>query len=269
MLQIKVQLDNDDHYVGSNKPEYIVIHGTGNYDDTDEGNVKYFCSGTRNSSAHYFVDGDSITQLVLDRDGAWHCGDGHNKYGINNNNSIGIEMCNTKGDISEATILNTLELVRLKMSQYNIPLEKVVRHYDASRKNCPAPFSPDNWARWNMFKYRIKNTAVNGWLFMNGEWYFMEYNTPVTNCWKQDAYGDWYFLMANGRMARNFWATDSSLRWFYLGDDGKMKKDFWVHWTDGKQYYVGYDGAMLVNCITPDGWRVGNDGAWDGGAQCQ
>ena len=147
MLNIKVQLDSDDHYNGTNVPMYIVIHDTGNWTDSDEGNINYFCSGKRKSSAHYFVDDDSISQLVLDRDGALHCGDGYNKYGINNNNSIGIEMCRRNGTVTELTEKNTIELIKQKMIQYNIPIERVVRHYDASRKICPESFSYNNWQR--------------------------------------------------------------------------------------------------------------------------
>jgi N-acetylmuramoyl-L-alanine amidase CwlA len=147
-MDIKIKLDKDDHYDGINKVEYIVIHDTGNFDDSDEGNVTYFCGGARKASAHYFVDDDSATQLVLDKDGAWHCGDGENRYGINNHNSLGIEMCKDKGKILEATIARTLELTLDKMIQYKVPLKKVVRHYDASRKICPRSMSGENWAGW-------------------------------------------------------------------------------------------------------------------------
>jgi len=66
MVEIKQRLDSDDHYSNQNKVEYLVIHDTGNANDSDEGNANYFCTGTRNASAHYFVDDDSITQVVLD-----------------------------------------------------------------------------------------------------------------------------------------------------------------------------------------------------------
>ncbi|MCH1964447.1 N-acetylmuramoyl-L-alanine amidase [Clostridium perfringens] len=126
---MKYRFDNDDHWVGTNNPYYIVIHDTGNYDDTDEGNANYFCTGHRRASAHYFVDEDSITQVVREHDSAFHCGDGYGKYGITNSNSIGIEMCKTKGDISEQTIENTLWLVKDIQKKYGIPNDKVVRHY--------------------------------------------------------------------------------------------------------------------------------------------
>jgi len=160
MVTIKRNLDPNDHYDGDNHIKYIVIHDTGNKTDTAEGNANYFVTGTRNASAHYFIDGDSIVQVVLDEDGAWHCGDGAGKYGITNRNSLSIEMTRVNNTVTEATMKNTLDLIKLKMAQYNIPLDRVVRHYDASRKNCPGSMSANNWAKWYAFKARINGTTV-------------------------------------------------------------------------------------------------------------
>ena len=51
------------------------------------------------------------------------------------------------------------------MAELNIPPERVVRHYDASRKNCPASMSNNNWAYWQDFKNRI--SANKGELTMS------------------------------------------------------------------------------------------------------
>lgn len=155
MLTIVKQISNYNHSSGNTK-KYLVMHDTGNYIDTDEGNAHYFCEGDKQSSAHYFVDEDSITQVVEDDMASWHCGDGNMKYGIGNHNSIGIEMCNDFGSILEGTINNTLDLVVFLMKKYNIPIEKVVRHYDASRKNCPQNMNKDgNWSGWVAFKNQL------------------------------------------------------------------------------------------------------------------
>jgi N-acetylmuramoyl-L-alanine amidase len=160
MLPIKQNLDPDDHYNGTNAVRYICLHDTGNYNDSDEGNAKYFVTGTRNASAHYFVDDNSITQVVLDHDGAFHCGDGHGANGITNNNSLGIEMCRVNGTVTAQTESNTLELVRAKMKEYNVPIDRVVRHYDASRKLCPYSFMANGWIRWTRFKNNLYNNIV-------------------------------------------------------------------------------------------------------------
>ena len=44
------------------------------------------------------------------------------------------------------------------MKTLNIPLHHVVRHYDASRKNCPASMSKNNWALWEKFKEKLSES---------------------------------------------------------------------------------------------------------------
>lgn len=160
-MNLKVRLDNDDHYTGGNTKKYLVIHDTGNTTDSDEGNANYFCTGSRGASAHYFVDSDSITQVVKDDDCSWHCGDGNGKYGITNRNSIGIELCRVNNKVEYRTKVNAIELIKLLMSKYNIPINRVVRHYDASRKICPSSMSGNNWAEWYEFKNMINGITVN------------------------------------------------------------------------------------------------------------
>ena len=170
-MNLKVRLDNDDHYVGGNTKQYLVIHDTGNTTDSDEANANYFCTGSRGASAHYFVDSDSITQVVKDDDCSWHCGDGYGKYGITNRNSIGIELCRVNNKVEYQTKLNAIELIKLLMSKYNIPFDRVVRHYDASRKCCPSSMSANNWAEWYEFKNMISGNITNNTAAATGEIY--------------------------------------------------------------------------------------------------
>jgi N-acetylmuramoyl-L-alanine amidase len=142
----------------ANKPEFIVLHDTGNYNigANAEMHYQYFNSGDKQSSAHIFVDDKQILQLVEIRDKSWHCGDGNNAYGINNGNSIGVEICINNDGNYLATINNTLELVSYLMKTYNISIDKVVRHYDASKKNCPQTMNNNgDWSKWNNFKERL------------------------------------------------------------------------------------------------------------------
>lgn len=141
--------------------KYIVIHDTANKSkgaDSDA-HFKYFNGGNRNSSADFFVDDKKILQINdYTKFYTWQVGDGKGKYGITNQNSIGIEICiNSDGDYKKA-VANTAELVRYLMDELNIPEENVVRHYDASRKNCPASMSDNNWAMWYEFKEKIRES---------------------------------------------------------------------------------------------------------------
>ncbi|RKD25206.1 N-acetylmuramoyl-L-alanine amidase [Caminicella sporogenes DSM 14501] len=89
------------------------------------------------------------------------CGDGEGKYSITNHNSIGIEVCvNEDGDYDKA-VENTVDLVKYLMEKHDVPLDRVVRHYDVSRKICPRSMSENNWGKWLEFKRKLREKAVN------------------------------------------------------------------------------------------------------------
>lgn len=142
----------------SQKPIYIVIHDTGNTGKGANANshCNYFNGGNRNSSADFFVDDTQVLQINdYTKYYTWHCGDGHGKYGITNHNSVGIEICvNSDGNYDKA-FAKAVELTKYLMKQLSIPIERVVRHYDASRKNCPASMSGNDWNLWADFKNRL------------------------------------------------------------------------------------------------------------------
>lgn len=56
------------------------------------------------------------------------------------------------------------------------------------------------------------------------------------------------------------WKQDT-VGWWYVNDDGHYPSNVWQE-IDGKHYYFGADGYLLVNTTTPDGYKVGTDGAW-------
>lgn len=56
------------------------------------------------------------------------------------------------------------------------------------------------------------------------------------------------------------WTSETG-RWQYRMDDGSYAKG-WFQDTDGKWYYFDANGRMLAGTTTPDGFRVGADGAW-------
>ena len=115
----------------------------------------------RQSSAHYFVDDTQVLRIIKDSDKAWHCGDGNGKYGITNENSLGIEICiNMNGNFNIA-FDKAAELTSFLMKKYNITLENVVRHYDASRKICPNSMSKNNWMLWDDFLTKVNRYYIN------------------------------------------------------------------------------------------------------------
>jgi len=144
------------------KIEYIVIHYTGNDNDTARSNCHYFANYATQTSAHYFVDDRETLQSVEDTDTAYHCGaTNYLHQWCRNANSIGIEMCSKKDAdgnfcISEDTKAGTIALARALMKQYNIPPANVLRHYDVTGKLCPEPFVRELW-QWEDFKFRLNN----------------------------------------------------------------------------------------------------------------
>lgn len=158
--KLKEKLSNTKNYGGkrsTDKIQWIVIHYTANDGDSDEANGKYFANNVVKSSAHYFVDSDSVTQSVKDNYVAWSVGgnkynnDGGKYYGkVTNTNSLSIELCddikNGKVYPSEATIQNAILLTKSLMKKYGIKAENVIRHYDVNGKPCPKYWVDD--AKW-------------------------------------------------------------------------------------------------------------------------
>ena len=151
---------------------YVVIHYVGAV-STAKNNVDYYARQKLSASAHYFVDGTSIWQCVEDGNRAWHCGGGLQGSGghsffekCTNSNSVGIEMCCRK-DVSgkwyfeDATVRNTVKLTKYLMKKYNIPSERVIRHYDVTGKICPEPYVRNEQA-WSSFKDMLKEGKALG-----------------------------------------------------------------------------------------------------------
>lgn len=147
---------------------YIVCHYTGSGTSkagSASANCTYFAGGNRNASAHYFVDDGTICEYADPATYAtWHCGDGRGRYGITNQNSVGIEVCqNGDRPYTEAEIERLAWLVRRLMAQFGVPAEHVVRHYDASRKACPYYYTPSGAggnAAWAALRARITSTET-------------------------------------------------------------------------------------------------------------
>ena len=110
----------------------------------------------------------------------------------------------------------------------------------------------------------IWNCTVNGKPVI-GRWAHLSNSYHAAN---QADYG-WFAFDENGQM-RTGWFEAADGHWYYLnptsnGERGMMMTGWQL--IDGKYYYFnqksdGTLGAMLVNTTTPDGYRVGADGAW-------
>lgn len=160
-MQINFKQCNSGNYQECNSRdiEYIVIHYTSNKGDTAKNNAVYFSRQKLNppASAHYFVDENEIWQSVHDADIAWHCGAKTYKHkSCRNANSLGIEICmlDKDGNIRLKSIANAIKLTKMLMQKYNISKDNVIRHFDVTGKDCPAPMVEDE-TLWVNFKNKL------------------------------------------------------------------------------------------------------------------
>lgn len=145
------------------EPKYIVIHDTDNRDTgaNAENNRGYFANHSEaKASTQFIVDDTEIVQALPETALAWHIGDGVKQTEASNSNSIGIEVCvNSDGNFGKA-FQNDIVLTRYLMKKYNIPVENVIRHYDATKKICPRMMIEDDPSLWTKFKESISKTDM-------------------------------------------------------------------------------------------------------------
>jgi len=135
-------------------PRYITIHSTQNYSRTGDayGHAKFLYTGAlkgrKNSLGyltwHLSVDDHSAYQSLPFNEQGQHA----DYEGRGNRQSIGIEMCENKGNSRSKTLRRTAKIAAGLMNKYNIPLKNVVPHQhwrrvrhadgrDLGHKNCP------------------------------------------------------------------------------------------------------------------------------------
>ncbi|MHC1721422.1 MAG: hypothetical protein AB9844_12250 [Clostridiaceae bacterium] len=101
-----------------------------------------------------------------------------------------------------------------------------------------------------------------GWLDLNGKKYYFKYTGSMTHGWLWIV-DRWYYFTANGEMATGWLPWNG--KWYYLNPQGQMYTG-WLQYND-KWYYLYSGGEMASSTITPDRYRVGPDGVWDGKPQ--
>lgn len=147
MLQIKSKAchaENHGRSRATGQIKYIVVHYTSNLGDTAKNNADYFAREKLKNpaSAHYFVDESEIWCSVIPSIVAYHVGASSYKHAeCRNGNSLGVEICmlDKQGNVRKGAIEQAAKLVYELMHKYDVPLAHVLRHYDVTGKDCPAP----------------------------------------------------------------------------------------------------------------------------------
>lgn len=99
-----------------------------------------------------------------------------------------------------------------------------------------------------------KKIKPNSWVKYEDKWKYIDENYKfVKNKWiefKEKRYyvGNDEFMVIGWEKIDDFW-------YFFDREKGNMITNSWVG-----DYYLGKDGKMLVDTVTPDGFRVGKDG---------
>lgn len=154
MAKIYKMLANKSNY-GSERSldiiNSIIIHGS--VDENFNG-AAGFQKNDLKKSVHYFVNKRSIHAVVEDKFVAYSVGcraEQRNEYSdIKNSTSISIMVNPDNADAMEIAA----ELIASKMHEYNITIDRVVRHFDINNfANCPSALVDE--ANWEAFKKNI------------------------------------------------------------------------------------------------------------------
>lgn len=137
-------------------PTSITIHNTGNIGASAKNNHNYMKNinknGSRIASWHFTVDDQYIYQAQSTNYKCYHAG-----CTSGNNTSIGIEICmfNDKERQLKA-YKNAIELVKILMAYHKFDVSKVKRHYDWTKKHCPAWLIEGKFGYdWKWFKAQL------------------------------------------------------------------------------------------------------------------
>lgn len=117
-------------------PTRIVIHNTAN-DAPAHNEISYMQRNTNEVSFHFAVDDECAIQgIPLDRN-AWHAGDGGS--GVGNRQGIAIEICYSLsgGMRFRNAVRNAASLTNSLLEKYGWGIDRVTKHGDYARKNCP------------------------------------------------------------------------------------------------------------------------------------
>ena len=121
----------------------------------------------------------------------------------------------------------------------------------------------NEWKFYNNRWYYLKTSgamASQEWVYIQGKWYYFESSGFMKKSTWFFYRGDWYYLTDSGALLRDDWFYYGDT-WYYVKGSGAMASNEWIQ-VQGKWYYLDSSGKMLRNTYTPDGYYVGNSGAW-------
>lgn len=142
-------------------PTTITVHQTGNINASAKNNHQYQKNNNKTkigavASWHFTVGWDEIYQSQSTNYKCYHAG-----CTQGNNTSIGIEICMyTDSSKQLQAYKNAIELIKILMNYHNFNIDKVKRHYDWTKKNCPQWLIEGKFGyTWDWFKQQLTTTT--------------------------------------------------------------------------------------------------------------
>ncbi|EMZ3441034.1 N-acetylmuramoyl-L-alanine amidase family protein, partial [Listeria monocytogenes] len=156
----------------------IVMHYTANPGASADNHRRYFRDlKDRYASAHIFIDDKEAICIIPLNEVAYHANErsckltalqastSYYRGGNANLTSIGIEMCLDKnGNITAATFNRSVDVAAELCKTYDLTASDIIRHYDVTGKNCPAPWvaKPSELTRFrNAVNAKLKGASQN------------------------------------------------------------------------------------------------------------
>ncbi|HBJ8650308.1 TPA: N-acetylmuramoyl-L-alanine amidase family protein [Listeria monocytogenes] len=156
----------------------IVMHYTANPGASADNHRRYFRDiKERYASAHIFIDDKEAICIIPLNEVAYHANErsckltalqastSYYRGGNANLTSIGIEMCLDKnGNITVATFNRSVDVAAELCKTYDLTASDIIRHYDVTGKNCPAPWvaKPSELTRFrNAVNAKLKGASQN------------------------------------------------------------------------------------------------------------
>lgn len=144
--------------------KYIVVHNTGNKNDSAKNNADFFAhSNNRLAGAHVFIDqkGYGFRSVKLNRT-AWAVGkfftkkNGAGRYWkkCTNYNSVSIELCDIVNKKPSKKMLKKLKKTIKWIQRWCPNATTIIRHWDCCGKDCPKLMMGKNNKLWkDVLKY--------------------------------------------------------------------------------------------------------------------
>lgn len=144
--------------------KYIVIHYTGNNNDTAKSNCIYFQKQTeRKAGAHFFIDDTEIIKSVPLNRTAWSVGGFYSSYNgagkyykkCTNFNSVSIELCNNLKNYPSKKQIKLLKKCIKYIKKYCKNADVIIRHWDVNGKECPLKLIGEYNYTWDNLKKEL------------------------------------------------------------------------------------------------------------------